>query len=117
MITSVLAGVIGTAVHFPLALFLPFGLLGFASGVAMLLCAVALVRRPSLRIAWGVAILWFACTTLIAALFWLVVSLSLRSGLGLYFGIGGVSASILGLCGGGLAIARQRSDLVPGTQS
>ena len=112
---SMLAGALGVTTNFPIALWISFGLLGFASGVAMLLSAFAFARRPSLRVAWGLAILWFACTSLVAGLFWVVVSLSLRtSGDGLFIGIGGVLASILGLWGGSLAIARKPSDAMVG---
>jgi len=111
---SMLAGALGVTTNFPIALWIPFGLLGFASGVAMLLSAFAFARRPSLRVAWGLAILWFACTSLVAGMFWVVVSLSLHTGEGLYIGIGGVSASFLGLWGGSLAIARKPSDAMVG---
>src|SRR2546422_11706615 len=107
---SMLAGALGVTTNFPIALWISFGLLGFASGVAIVPSAFAFARRPSLRVAWGLAILWFACTSLVAGMFWVVVSLSLHTGEGLYIGIGGVSASFLGLWGGSLAIARKPSD-------
>src|SRR2546429_8366388 len=84
---SMLAGALRVMTNFPIALWIPFGLLCFASGVAMLLSAFAFARRPSLRVASGPAIFWFACPSLVAGMFCFVVSLSLRIRQGRYIGI------------------------------
>lgn len=101
---SVSAGTLGIAANLPVAPYIPFGVVGFVSGVIMLLAAVALARTPTRHVAWALAIIWFAVTCLVSGLFWLAVGLSLSASGALYIGLGGVSASVLGLWGGVAAL-------------
>src|SRR5436309_5144126 len=107
---SMLAGVLGLAANFPVAVLIPMGVLGFASGLITLLATFGLLRRPAVHVAWGIAIIWFACLFLVSGLFWVLVATRLAAGGGLVIGVGGVSASLLGLWGGKLAVAWRPSE-------
>jgi hypothetical protein len=103
---SVVAGALALAANVPVGPYLFLGVPGVVSGLAILGSALAILRKPSLRRACGAFILWFASVSLVVGLFWIGIGLSLSAPLAFLTGVGGVSASVLGLWGGTLASAR-----------
>lgn len=113
---SFLAGALGITANLPVASFIPFGVMGFVSGVVMLLAAAALARTPSRHVAWAFAIIWFAVACLVSGSFWLAVGLSLGAGGPLSIGVGGVSAAVLGLWGGAVALVWKPAQIGSGVR-
>ncbi len=97
---ALFGGAFGLAIGTPGGFLLPFSFLGLVCGFAVCISAVMLYRRPKERLAWGVAITWFAAIGVAVSVLWLLVAIPTEWQLGLFIGILGLLGMSLATAGG-----------------